>query len=67
MKIIDKVWIFDYLMEVFMIMTMVCGQILLTNSLNPYDILVFILVLLFIVYFIFYLFYILLLYGIVIR
>ena len=35
MKIIDKVWIFDYLMEVFMIMTMVCGQILLTNSLNP--------------------------------
>ena len=34
MKIIDKVWVFDYLMEIFMIMTMVCGQILLTNSLN---------------------------------
>ena len=35
MKIIDKVWVFDYLMEIFMIMTMVCGQSLLTNSLNP--------------------------------
>ena len=34
MKIIDKVWVFDYLMEIFMIMTMVCGQSLLTNSLN---------------------------------
>ena len=34
MKIIDKVWGFDYLMEIFMIMTMVCGQSLLTNSLN---------------------------------
>ena len=29
MKIIDKVWVFDYLMEIFMIMTMVCGQSLL--------------------------------------
>ena len=35
MKIIDKVWVFDYLMEIFLIMTMVCGQSLLTNSLNP--------------------------------
>ena len=34
MKIIDKVWVFDYLMEILMIMTMVCGQSLLTNSLN---------------------------------
>ena len=33
MKIIDKVWVFDYLMEILMIMTMVCGQSLLTNSL----------------------------------
>ena len=39
MKIIDKVWVFDYLMEIFMIMTMVCGQSLLTNSLNLFYIL----------------------------
>ena len=59
MKIIDKVWAFDYLMEIFMIMTMVCGQSLLTNSLNSLGYISIH------ISFIFYLFYILLPYGIV--
>lgn len=65
MKIIDKVWVFDYLMEIFMIMTMVCGQSLLTNSLNPLGYIS--IHISFIIYclFYFYLFYILLPYGIV--
>ena len=65
MKIIDKVWVFDYLMEIFMIMTMVCGQSLLTNSLNSLGYISIHISFIIIVYFIFYLFYILLPYGIV--
>ena len=33
MKIIDKVLFFDYLMELIMIITMICGQIILAHSL----------------------------------
>ena len=58
MKIIDKVWVFDYLMEILMIMTMVCGQSLLTNSLNSLGYISihisFIIYCLFFTYFIFY-------------
>lgn len=34
MKIIDKVLFFDYLMELIMIITMICGQIILAHSLS---------------------------------